>query len=183
MSTLRDIRKGKKRTLGEISRATGLTESYLSQIERGMKEPSIEALRKICGALDVPITAYWAKFSDSAGQENCILLKAASRNLQSYYYEEFGKSVTMDVLSPEQGESGIRLVLANVPKGLSVSGKQIAHAYAETAYVLSGAAQALIGKQVFEMSAGDSMFVSSMVEHDYVNVSENDLKMLFSFHD
>ncbi len=42
-------------SLRDLARRTGLTASYLSQIERGMVSPSLNSLRKIAECLEVPL--------------------------------------------------------------------------------------------------------------------------------
>ena len=42
-------------SLRELAERVGLTASFLSQIERDLASPSIESLRKISDALEVPI--------------------------------------------------------------------------------------------------------------------------------
>ena len=42
-------------SLRELAGRIGLTASFLSQVERNLASPSIESLRKISGALEVPI--------------------------------------------------------------------------------------------------------------------------------
>lgn len=39
----------------EIVEKTGYSQTYLSQIERGRRKPSLECLNKICLALDIPL--------------------------------------------------------------------------------------------------------------------------------
>src|SRR6056297_2051552 len=52
---IRYIRKKKKLSLSALASKIDKTSSYLSQVERGLAEPSITALREISRALDVPI--------------------------------------------------------------------------------------------------------------------------------
>ena len=47
MSMLRELRKSKGCTLREISAFVGVSESYLSQVERGNRLPSIELSEKL----------------------------------------------------------------------------------------------------------------------------------------
>jgi transcriptional regulator with XRE-family HTH domain len=49
---IRDIRIRKRRSLKEIAERTGLTTSFLSQVERNFTSPSLKSLEKIAGALD-----------------------------------------------------------------------------------------------------------------------------------
>ncbi|GAA5063199.1 hypothetical protein GCM10023318_47640 [Nocardia callitridis] len=52
---LRDERRDQDRTLAEVSRQVGMSKQYLSEIERGRKEPSSEILHSVCEALELPV--------------------------------------------------------------------------------------------------------------------------------
>lgn len=59
---LRKIRKENKKTLVQLANETGLSHSYLSQVENGKKlKPSMEALRKIAEACDQSSLDLWGK--------------------------------------------------------------------------------------------------------------------------
>jgi transcriptional regulator with XRE-family HTH domain len=58
--TLRSIRMRQRRTLREVSASARVSLGYLSEVERGQKEPSSELLAAICGALDVEMSElFW----------------------------------------------------------------------------------------------------------------------------
>jgi transcriptional regulator with XRE-family HTH domain len=63
--TLRSIRLRQRRTLREVSTAARVSLGYLSEIERGQKEPSSELLAAICAALDVSLSELFREVSDS----------------------------------------------------------------------------------------------------------------------
>ncbi|SPM37440.1 Transcriptional regulator, contains XRE-family HTH domain [Mycobacterium rhizamassiliense] len=54
---LRRARTSQGRTLREVSDAARVSLGYLSEVERGRKEPSSELLNAICDALDVALSA------------------------------------------------------------------------------------------------------------------------------
>lgn len=54
-SELRRLRHDRQETLGEIARRAGVSLQYLSEIERGRKEPSSEMIAAVAGALDVTL--------------------------------------------------------------------------------------------------------------------------------
>ena len=54
--SLRRIRTARRRTLREVSRRARVSLGYLSEVERGRKEPSSELLAAICDALDVALS-------------------------------------------------------------------------------------------------------------------------------
>ena len=53
---LRRARTTQGRTLREVSSSARVSLGYLSEVERGRKEPSSELLGAICTALDVPLS-------------------------------------------------------------------------------------------------------------------------------
>src|SRR3954454_8854805 len=54
-AALRRIRLDDGRTLREVSRAANISMPYLSEIERGRKEPSSEILAGICAAMGLTL--------------------------------------------------------------------------------------------------------------------------------
>ena len=50
---LRDERQDVGRTLADVAEEAGVSTQYLSEVERGLKEPSSEVLRAVAGALDL----------------------------------------------------------------------------------------------------------------------------------
>lgn len=54
---LREARTLQGRTLREVSDSARVSLGYLSEVERGRKEPSSELLNAICDALEVPLSS------------------------------------------------------------------------------------------------------------------------------
>ncbi|GAA1325158.1 helix-turn-helix domain-containing protein [Pseudonocardia xinjiangensis] len=53
--SLRRARTARRRTLRDVSRRARVSLGYLSEVERGRKEPSSELLAAICDALDIAL--------------------------------------------------------------------------------------------------------------------------------
>lgn len=62
---LRARRQGQQRTLREVSSAANVSLGYLSEIERGQKEPSSELLAAICDALGAQLSELLRDVSDT----------------------------------------------------------------------------------------------------------------------
>ncbi|SHG77642.1 Helix-turn-helix domain-containing protein [Jatrophihabitans endophyticus] len=71
--TLRGLRMRQRRTLREVSASARVSLGYLSEVERGQKEPSSELLAAICGALEVELSELFAEVSDSLRREEKLL--------------------------------------------------------------------------------------------------------------
>jgi DNA-binding XRE family transcriptional regulator len=73
--TLRAMRLRQRRTLREVSSSARVSLGYLSEVERGQKEPSSELLAAICGALDVELSEVFREVTDTLYRQE----KLASR--------------------------------------------------------------------------------------------------------
>ena len=55
MLKIREFRKSQKMTIKALAELSGMSISYISQIERGEIDPSLSSLRKIAAGLQVPM--------------------------------------------------------------------------------------------------------------------------------
>ncbi|TAK69572.1 MAG: XRE family transcriptional regulator [Actinomycetota bacterium] len=62
---LRQLRHGRGETLGDTARRAGVSPQYLSEIERGIKDPSSEMIAAVAGALDVTLIDLTLAVSES----------------------------------------------------------------------------------------------------------------------
>ena len=69
---LRRLRQDQGRTLRDVSSAARVSLGYLSEIERGQKEPSSELLAAICSALDVPLSTLLRSVSDEVAAVEAV---------------------------------------------------------------------------------------------------------------
>ncbi|SBT38072.1 helix-turn-helix domain-containing protein [Micromonospora narathiwatensis] len=83
---LRARRQGQHRTLREVSSAANVSLGYLSEIERGQKEPSSELLAAICDALGARLSELLREVSDTvalAEQLPGVLVPVADQPVES----------------------------------------------------------------------------------------------------
>src|ERR1700758_654282 len=57
---LRAIRRLRRRTLNDIAARAGVSESFLSQLERGRTSASVASLQRIAGALGIEVSDLFA---------------------------------------------------------------------------------------------------------------------------
>ncbi|MFG2060005.1 helix-turn-helix domain-containing protein [Micromonospora sp. NPDC048871] len=83
---LRARRQGQHRTLREVSSAANVSLGYLSEIERGQKEPSSELLAAICHALGARLSELLREVSDTvalAEQLPEVLVPVSNETVES----------------------------------------------------------------------------------------------------
>src|SRR5882757_3860639 len=76
--TLRGLRLRQRRTLREVSSSARVSLGYLSEVERGQKEPSSELLAAICGALDVELSELFREVTDTLRREEKLAVHLGS---------------------------------------------------------------------------------------------------------
>lgn len=54
-TTLRGVRQQRGERLSDVAERAGVSTQYLSEIERGLKDPSSEMLAAVAGALDLTV--------------------------------------------------------------------------------------------------------------------------------
>jgi transcriptional regulator with XRE-family HTH domain len=75
--TLRAVRLRQQRTLREVSSSARVSLGYLSEVERGQKEPSSELLAAICDALDIELSELFVEVSDTLRREEKLAARAS----------------------------------------------------------------------------------------------------------
>jgi transcriptional regulator with XRE-family HTH domain len=68
--SLRRARTARRRTLRDVSRKARVSLGYLSEVERGRKEPSSELLAAICEALDLALHVLLSEAAESMAAES-----------------------------------------------------------------------------------------------------------------
>ena len=66
---LRALRAGRWETLAETAERAGISPQYLSEVERGLKEPSSEMIAALAGALGVTLADL---LTDAAGELHAL---------------------------------------------------------------------------------------------------------------
>ena len=167
---IRRLRKQRKLTISELAKAAGLSSSGVSQIERGVIEPSLGTLRSIAGTLDVPV---FSLLVDPSKRE--IVVRAGQR--QSLTAP--GHQVTHELLTPDPYRR-VEVILSHVEPGASSAGMAQAHGGDECTVILQGEARFEVADEVYTLQEGDSIYLDEGVPHKCTNVGDNVLVVISS---
>jgi transcriptional regulator with XRE-family HTH domain len=168
-----DLRRSRRITLQQLSAASGVSQGYLSQIERGISEPSIKTLRQIARALDVTIG--WLLRAERAGpaHEQDLVVRRSDRRIL-----RFADGSSDELLSPNlRGQ--LQLMLSNFKAGSESNDVPLPHRGEEAGLVLEGSIVLEIDGREITLMKGDSFAFDSNRPHRYVS-SEGDAVILFA---
>lgn len=90
-NVIKNIRKQKGQTQGEFAESSGITQTYLSQIENNLKEPNLSTLKSISQSLDIPLPVmFFLSLTDEDIQtdkkESFELIKPSVKLLVDEYF-------------------------------------------------------------------------------------------------
>lgn len=72
---IRDLRNERRMSQEEVAFKAGISPAHLGQIERALKNPTIDTVAKIAGALDIPVATLFTMEAVSSVPENATVGK------------------------------------------------------------------------------------------------------------
>jgi DNA-binding XRE family transcriptional regulator/mannose-6-phosphate isomerase-like protein (cupin superfamily) len=161
------MRKEKGMTLADLSDITGLSQAIVSQIERGLANPSFTTLAQLAHGLDIPVGKFFIGQEDS---KSPVVRKSERRSLKGVTRESVGEAVH-ELLTP--GLNGaIEAQWIMTPPGHDTSANPFRHSGEEFCYIVSGRKDVYLDGVCHSLEEGDSITYSSEIPHWYKNSYE-----------
>jgi transcriptional regulator with XRE-family HTH domain len=160
---IRALRKSRGMTLADLAERTGMSVSFLSQVERSISNPSVLALYEISRALDVNISWFFANGASGPDHERDYVVRAGNRRKVA-----FEGGAIDELLSPSLNGQ-LELLLSRLPPG-SISGERpYTHNGDEGGLVVAGRLELWVADRHFVLKEGDSFGFPSSLPHRYGN--------------
>ena len=158
---LRASRLARGLTLGQVAAAAGLTEGFVSKLERDQVSPSVASLVAVCEAIGLRIGELFEPPTSDivrAGEGARI---------------NFGGTATREYLLSPGHQSHIEVLHSIVEPGGSGGDKLYAlDAEIEFVFVLKGEFSIILGPETHALSAGDAMTFRGREPHTWRNPSK-----------
>ena len=167
---LRSIRRLRRATLRTIAERAGVSESFLSQVERGKASASIGSLRRIANALGIAVADL---FEPSAPPAPRVLRRDERPALA------FGVLGRKLLLTPRPLHQ-LEVFVGELDVAGSTGPEAYAHGDSEELFVvLAGNVQLELGGDVYELERGDSIDYRSSTQHRVVNVGSGRAEVMW----
>jgi transcriptional regulator with XRE-family HTH domain len=169
-SRIRALRQIKGLTLRDLSGRAAVTESFLSQVERGLASPSISSLRRIAVGLDESIASLF-----DGETEPGILVRRADRRVIEYP----GLRARDEFITPSLDRK-LQVILSVVEPGGGTGDEPYTHESDEECVLLLGGSLDLwVGDAFYALEEGDSVIYSSRIPHRNKNNGDRAATVLF----
>jgi transcriptional regulator with XRE-family HTH domain len=161
---LRAIRTLRRLTLRMVAERTGLSESFLSQVERGRANASVASLKRMAAALGVNVADL---FEPDGTRSRPRVLRRESRPMLT-----FGTLGRKYMLTPRPLEH-LQVIVGELDSGGSTGDEPYTHGDSEELLVvLAGVVHLQLGTEVFELREGDSIDYRSSTPHRLTNAGD-----------
>jgi DNA-binding XRE family transcriptional regulator len=77
-SRLRELRTERDETLAQTAERAGISPQYLSEVERGRKEPSSEMIAALAGALDITVAELMAGTAENLRRAATVVVSGTT---------------------------------------------------------------------------------------------------------
>jgi transcriptional regulator with XRE-family HTH domain len=167
---VRAIRHLRRLTLKEVAERAGLSESFLSQAERGLTSASIASLQRIASALGVAV-------SDLFAPDGTRRPRVSRREARQFV--AWGKLGRKALLTPKPFHH-LEVVVAELDPGGSTGDEAYSHGDSEEVFfVLAGHVRLQLEGNTYELGPGDSVQYRSSTPHRVVNHGHEHAEVMF----
>jgi len=167
---IRALRLARHLTLRRLAADAGVTESFLSQVERGVASPSIATVQRIARALGQSIAELFA-----ADERAGILVRARDR--RRVVYQGLG---AIDEFLTRATDGRLQVILSTIEPGGGTGDEAYTHdSDEEVVVVLEGLLDIWVGPEHYRLETGDALTHASRVPHRNTNPGPGVARVLF----
>jgi transcriptional regulator with XRE-family HTH domain len=161
---LRELREMRNISMRALAARSGLSANALSMIERGRASPSVSTLYKLADALGISITSF---FGSDSQRKQVVYLKANERTRMSFTRGVF------EGLGGEQFLGRVEPFLLTLESNANSGPRTMTHTGHEFVFCLRGELEYQVERQIYQLSAGDSLLFAAQLKHRWKNVGGN----------
>jgi len=168
---IQKIRKDKNLTLKDLAEQVNITSSMLSQIERDLANPSLNTVRAISQALDVPLFKFFMEQEDSKIEDFIV----RSDNRMQIILD----GTNYQLLTPTLNTTIEFMMLSLDPGSITVT-NPTSHNGEEVAFVIEGPIELNLDSNTYTLNTGDSVKIPPNTRHNWANNGDVTTTIVFA---
>jgi transcriptional regulator with XRE-family HTH domain len=167
---IREVRRKKSMTLREAAAAADVSESFLSQVERGLANPSVASLRRIADAMHEPVASFFVGEAPSG-----MLVRVKDRRRLVH-----PMGMLEDYLLTPPSARRLQIIYCVAGPGEGSGDERYTHvADEEFIVILSGCLDVSIADETYNLGAGDALLLDPKIPHGFHNPGAEPATMLW----
>jgi transcriptional regulator with XRE-family HTH domain len=152
------------RDLGELS---GVTASFLSQVENDQVSPSLNTLQNIAKALNVPM------FSLLNDIQSGKVVRVDAR--RTFTFND--AKISYDLLTPDLTRQMMAYLIHIEPHANRIA-QVLSRSTEQWMHVLSGKMRILIGDEIYDLDRGDTVYYEGDLLKEFGSISDDELVIM-----
>lgn len=162
----RRLRAERGLTLDQLAEVSGVSRAMISRIERGEASPTASLLARLCSALGVSLSVFFATESSEASPLSRRTDQPVWRDPESGYLRR--------VVAPTGIGSRVDVVEVEFPPGAEVRfpGQQASRSQHQHVWLFEGEMELTVGDQVYHLHEGDCLHMNVGDVHAFRNPSD-----------
>jgi len=167
---IRSLRQARRLTLRDVAEHAGVTESFLSQVERDVTSPSIATVQRIARALDLSIAQLFAEDTDSGR----IVRREARRRIAYPGLRAVDEFLTSNLAGR------LQVIMSTIEPGGGTGAEPYTHdSDEEVVVVLTGVLDLWVGDEHHVLREGDAITFPSRLPHWNANHGQEPVTVIF----
>lgn len=171
--TIMEYRKQNNMTIRDFSHHSGISTSLISQIERGLGNPSLNVLELLAQALGVPL---FTLFINDIDTSSLISRKSERKKV----YREDNAHIVYDLLTPDFMKTNISVLLMEIKPYSKTTESYYEHQdKEEIAVVMQGTINVQLSDEIHLLKQGDVVRIPKNTRHRFINNTDSSTEVLF----
>lgn len=172
-SKLRTIRQSKNITINELSSRTGLTASFISQLERGLTSASVATLQKIAVELGISMSVLFDSVNVENDQATIETTLTRNESQKTLLYKR-----AIDYLL-DSADSNTEIVYSEIDIGAGIKEPYHHKNNYKIIFVIEGTMEITIEDETYILKDKDSISFSGEKTHYWANIGDKTLKVIW----
>ncbi len=167
---IRALRQARRLTLRDVADRTGVTESFLSQVERDVTSPSIATVHRIARALGLSIAQLFAEDGDTGR----VVRREARRRVAYPGLRSVDEFLTSNMAGR------LQVIMSTIEPGGGTGEEPYTHdSDEEVVVVLTGVLDLWVGDEHYVLREGDAITFPSRLPHWNANQGDDPVQVIF----
>lgn len=156
----------------DLAEKSGLSPSFISQIEGGLVNPSVSTLKKIGDALNIPIGVLFEEPDSKEEEKEFSVSKSPVVHENQRKILSPNKGVTFYLLNPDMS-GDIEFILDIFEPGTTTGEELYSHLGEECGLILEGELEVQLKNKKYLLKKGDSITFKSTIPHKKRNTGKS----------
>ncbi len=167
---IRRIRQAQRLTVQQLATKVGITRGAVSQIERGVSNPSIGTLKALADTLGITMGSL---FDTTPAVESLVVHRTQRKVLSPK------PGITYYLLTPDLS-GRVEFIVSEYAPGATTGSMRYTHSGEECGLVLQGRLRLQVGDATYDLTRGDSIRFDCSIPHRLTNRGTSVLRCIWA---